>query len=124
MEPSVKRFYRKFVPIADAIASLDLDQEDREMVAQAVADALDGVERQTDFHQHYDLFVLLASDPLVPCAGHHGQPCPHGRVIRQAMHNSSAPDGHSAIWAQRAPYGQIRCISCGAAEFIPAISVS
>lgn len=119
MEPALKRFNRSYKPIADAIASVDLGQVDREAIARSVGDALEG---QPDFR--HDLFVLLASDPLVPCAGHHGNPCPHGRVIRQAMHNSSAPDGRSAIWAERAPYGRIRCVSCGAADLITAISES
>lgn len=111
--PAMKRFNRKFQPIADAIAMCDLDQEDRELVADAVTEALTG---QTDFRP--DLFRLLASDPLVPCAGSGGEPCPHGRVIRIAMHLSIAPQGRSQAWRQRAPYGHIRCISCGAAEFI------
>jgi hypothetical protein len=75
------------------------------------------------FHQHFsrDLFVLLASDPLVPCAGHDEEPCPDGRVIRIGMHLSTdekpLPHGRSAAWEQRAPYGQIRCVSCGAKQF-------
>jgi hypothetical protein len=113
--PALKRFRTTFQPIADAIASVDVDQEDREAVAEAVAEALDG---RPDFRR--DLFKLLASDPLVPCAGYDGEPCPHGRVIRQAMHLSSAPDGRSAIWKQRAPYGEIRCISCGSKQFLGA----
>lgn len=113
MLPALKRFNAKYGVIADAIASVDLDQEDRETVAEAVTDALTG---QQDFKP--ELFRLLASDPLVPCAGSGGEPCPHGRVIRIAMHLSDAPNGRSEAWRQRAPYGSIRCISCGAAEFI------
>lgn len=111
MNPSVKRFTRVYVPIADAIASADIGQCDRERVASAVADALAG---RADFAR--DAFALLASDPLVPCAGPRGTdgPCPHGRVIRTAMHDRSAPDGRSPLWAQRAPYGEVRCVTCGA----------
>lgn len=42
MNPAAKRFQREFLPIADAIASLDINQVDREHVARAVAGALDG----------------------------------------------------------------------------------
>jgi hypothetical protein len=113
MNPAQKRFEARYTPIADAIASLDLDQEDREAVAKAVADALSASGQKINPAFRHDLFVLLASDPLVPCAGFGGQPCPHGRVIRVAMHLSSAPDGRSVQWRQRAPYGQVRCVSCG-----------
>ena len=107
------RFNKRYKPIADAIAMCDLDQEDRELVAESVTEELIG---QPDFKP--DLFRLLASDPLVPCAGSGGEPCPHGRNIRIAMHLSMAHDGRSEAWRQRAPYGQIRCVSCGAKEFI------
>ena len=121
MNPALKRFNSKYGVIADAIASVDLDQEDREVVARAVSDKImANIHDHRDFRE--DLFLLLASDPLVPCAGHNGEPCPHERVIRIAMHLRSAPDGRSEVWQQRAPYGSIRCISCGAAEFIPGYS--
>jgi hypothetical protein len=112
--PAIKRFNRKFLPIADAIACCDLAQTDRELVAEAVTDALIG---QVDFRA--DLFKALASDPLVPCAGANGEPCPEGRVIRIAMHLSTGPNGRSAAWREHAPYGKIRCVSCGARQFIP-----
>lgn len=107
--PAAKRFNRKFLPIADAIAMCDLDQEDRELVADAVTESLIG---QIDFNA--DLFRLLASDPLVPCAGPgEGELCPDGRNIRIAMHLSTAPQGRALSWRRRAPYGEIRCVSCG-----------
>jgi hypothetical protein len=112
---AAKRFERAgFKAIADAIALLDLDQEDRESVAEAIGDALDGTA-----HFQRDLFVLLASDPLVPCAGSRYGPCPDARVIRQAWHDRSAPDGRNPMWRRRAPYGDIRCARCGAEEFSP-----
>lgn len=111
--PAMTRFNKRYKPIADAIAMCDLDQEDRELVADSVTEELIG---QPDFQP--DLFRLLASDPLVPCAGSGGEPCPHGRNIRIAMHLSMAHDGRSEAWRQRAPYGRIRCVSCGAKEFI------
>ena len=64
-----------------------------------------------------DLFVLLASDPLVPCAGPPGSVCPHGRMMRMRFHNSASPDGRSLLWQRRAPYGKIRCVSCGGPQF-------
>jgi hypothetical protein len=108
--PAIKRFDKRYLPIADAIASVDLDQEDRELVALAVTEALKG---QPDFRA--DLFGLLASDPLVPCAGPEGSEdgCPHGRIIRIGMHLRDGPDGRSYAWRRRAPYGVIRCVSCG-----------
>ncbi len=111
--PAMTRFNKRFLPIANAIAMCDLDQEDRELVADAVTEALYA---EKDFDP--DLFRLLASDPLVPCAGWKGRACPDGRNIRIAMHLSMAHDGRSDAWRQRAPYGRIRCVSCGAKEFI------
>lgn len=115
--PAFKRFMRTYGPIADAVARLDIDQEDRERVAEALTQALDG---RPDFRP--STFRLLASDPLCPCAGPRetanarggfaGEPCPHGREIRIAMHNTDAPDGRSFAWAQRRP--TVRCVSCGA----------
>jgi hypothetical protein len=113
MNPAMKRYMKRYAKVADAISALDLAQVDREAVADAVAAALEG---QPDFRP--DLFRLTASDPLVPCAGAHGEPCPHGRVIRIAMHLSDAPDGRSKAWEPRAPYGKIRCVSCGSAQFL------
>lgn len=112
--------------LADAVAELDIDQEDREKVAAALADTLR--ESVIGAYLNRDLIRLLASDPLVPCAGYdipvHGETtehvdCPNGMVIRQMFHNSDAPDGRSAMWKQRAPYGEIRCVSCGSMQFIP-----
>jgi hypothetical protein len=122
--PAIKRFNRRYLPIADAIASVNIDQEAREAVAEEVAHAITaaGARDFPDFR--HDTFVLLASDPLVPCAGTRDGPCPHGRVMRIGMHLSSAPDGRSLAWEQRAPHGRIRCVSCGAAEFIPGFSES
>jgi hypothetical protein len=118
----MKRFNRQYLPIADAIARLEIEQTEREMIAEAIGNAISdaGPRVYPDFR--YDLFVLLASDPLVECAGHHGEPYPHGRVIRIAMHNSNAPEGRSEAWRHHAPHGSIRCVSCGAAEFIPSYS--
>lgn len=120
--PAMKRFNQQYVPIADAIARLEIDQEVREAVAEAVADGIEaatvGTSRRAanpDFIR--DTFVLLASDPLVPCAGYQDKPCPHGRELRVAMHLSSAPDGRSKAWQREHPSG-IRCVSCGAATFV------
>lgn len=116
MNPAYKRFVTKYADVADAIARLDIDQEDREAVARAVGDALaEDARAHPDFQGYHATFVLLASDPLVPCAGprESDEGCPHGRVIRIGMHLSSAPDGRSHAWERRAPYGKIRCISCG-----------
>lgn len=120
MNPRQKRFNRKYLPIADAIARLDIGQEDREAVATAVADALDGAakaarssnEREESAGWGRDLFWLLAVDPLVPCAGPHGEGCPHGREIKIPMHNSAMPDGRSFAWRHMRP--PVQCISCGA----------
>ena len=115
--PSMKRFNKRYLPIADAIASVNIDQEEREAVAQEVAHAIEkaGSRDFPDFRP--DLFVLLASDPLVPCAGPPGSVCPHGRMMRMRFHNSASPDGRSLLWQRRAPYGKIRCVSCGGPQF-------
>lgn len=113
MNPALKRFHHFYGVIADAIARLDLDQEDREAVALAIASALQG---RKDFRP--DLFTLLASDPLVPCAGTGEGPCPNGVEIRLMWHNRDDPQGRSEMWEQRAPYGRIRCVSCGAKKFL------
>ena len=107
MQPSTKRFNKKFLPIADGISSQDIAQDDRVKIANSVADELEST-GDRDFRR--DLFVMLASDPLVPCAGHHDEPCEHGRVIRHRMRPEEG---------QFAPYGKIRCVSCGAHQFIP-----
>lgn len=111
MTPAAKRFTANYAGIADAIASVDIDQEDRELVARTVAEALSG---RRDFNR--ETFELLASDPLVPCAGvdgegtnRDGERC--GVVIRIAMHNSDAEDGRSFAWSERRPV--VRCVSCG-----------
>lgn len=112
---AVKRFNKRYLPIANAVAGLDIDQEVREAIAEEIAEAIvaAGSRDMPDFR--HDLFILLASDPLVPCAGPRGGEgsCPHGRVIRIGMHLSSAVDGRSKAWRRRAPYGKIRCVSCG-----------
>lgn len=106
----MRRFERQFEPIANVIASADIDQEDREHIAQAMTDVLDG---RPDFKR--DLFLLLASDPLCDCPGGGGQPCPHRARIRIPMHLRDGPNGRSRVWAQRKPV--VRCVSCGAREF-------
>jgi hypothetical protein len=106
MKPETKRFQRRYGAAADAIARLDIDQEIREEVAEAVTEAFRGDE---DFYP--DLFRLLASDPLVACPGRDGAPCPGGRSIRIPMHLASAPDGRSKAWRRRLP--EVRCVSCG-----------
>jgi hypothetical protein len=116
---TARGFHKRYQPIYDAVASADIDQEDREQIAVLIASNLREARAEDFGSDQSSLFVLLASDPLVPCAGHHGEPCPHGRVIRLAMHNRDEPDGRSAAWRERAPYGEIRCVSCGAREFIP-----
>jgi hypothetical protein len=108
-----KRMHAHILAIADGIARPDVDQVERERVAESVADALQEDEKIRP-HVNREIFVLLASDPLVPCDGVAGEGCPHLRVIRVSMHNRHAPDGRSAAWERRAPYGRIRCVSCGA----------
>jgi hypothetical protein len=116
VNPAAKRFARDYEPIADAIARLDLDQEDREAVATAVADALRETARARKVdHYRRDVFWLLAADPLVPCVGALGKPCPHEREIRIAMHLRDAPDGRSKAWTQRRP--TVRCVPCGGEHF-------
>lgn len=109
-----KRFIRNYQPTADAISRLDIAQVDREAVAAAVADGIDSVVKKLPGWNR-DLFVGIASDPLCKCAGANGEPCPHGREIRIAMHLRGAPNGRSFAWAPRKP--EMRCISCGAKEF-------
>jgi hypothetical protein len=111
VNPSLKRFKREFEPIADAVARLDLDQEVREQIADALTDALDG---RADFRP--DLFWHLTADPLCECAGTDEGPCPEGRSIRISMHLRDAPDGRSRAWQPRKP--TVRCVSCGARQVI------
>lgn len=115
MNVSKKKLRQEGHAIVNAIASADVDQEDRERIAGAVGASLD----TQLFGFSEEAFVLLASDPLVPCAGVDGEGCEHGRVIRIPMHLSSSPDGRSEAWEQRAPYGRIRCVTCGAKKFVP-----
>lgn len=112
MIPEVKRFVKRYQPIYDTIARLNVDQEVREQVARALYGSLSG---QPDFKS--ELFLNLASDPLVDCAGPRpGQGCPHGREIRVSMHDHNAPDGRAANWQSTLP--EVRCISCGAERFM------
>jgi hypothetical protein len=105
--PALKRFNKTYLPIADAVARVDIDQEDRERVAREITRALQG---SPDFKE--DLFLLLASDPLVDCVGARpGEGCAHNRHIRVAMHDSHAEDGRAASWQRRLP--EVRCVSCG-----------
>lgn len=110
MNPALKRFWKEYGPVADTLASADIDQVERERMAEELADKFDG---RPGFKR--DLFVLVASDPLVLCAGAGGEPCPEGHRIRIAMHWRGAPDGRSKAWEPQAPV--VRCVSCGAREF-------
>ncbi len=111
MQISKKLLTERVKAVADAISSADIEQVAREQIASDVADALDGLGLR------HDVFKLVASDPLVLCAGAKGHPCPWQRRIRIAMHLSTAPDGRAASWEPRAPVG-IRCVTCGAAEYV------
>jgi len=110
MNVATKRFTKRYQPIYDAVARLStIDQEVREEVARALTISLKG---QPDFKP--ELFQLLASDPLVDCAGsglRRGMACPHDRRIRVAMHDSTSEDGRAASWRQTMP--EVRCTSCG-----------
>lgn len=119
--PRQKRFEREFEPIYNGIALADVPQEVREEVAGLIGRRLYDEQRLSG--DQHKLFVLLASDPLVPCVGHGDQPCPDGHVIRIGMHlnfnpfDPKNPEGRSEAWEAERP--TIRCISCGAAEFVP-----
>ena len=119
--PRQKRFERDFQPIYNGIASADIPQQVRERVAGWVGQKLLD-DRRLSGDQH-KLFVLLASDPLVPCAGFGDEPCPEERVIRVGMHldfdpfNPEDEAGRSQAWKAERP--TIRCVSCGAKEFVP-----
>jgi hypothetical protein len=113
---SVRRFRQNYQPIADAISRLDVDQETREEVAEAITEAF-AATRHQGFNA--DLFLAIARDPLCACAGPSAdgsEPCPHRREIRVAMHLRDAPDGRSAAWVSRKPI--VRCVSCGAKVFV------
>jgi hypothetical protein len=102
VEPKLRRFQRSFGPAYNGIAAAE------------------------DFI--HDTFVLLASDPLVRCAGydldglHHE--CADGVEIRVRMHDSGAPHGRSTQRAERAPYGQLRCVTCGSRQHVPAFAAN
>jgi hypothetical protein len=117
MQVSVKSMRSLYENVADEIARLDIDQEERERVADALTRAF--VEARAPRFRP-DVFRLLASDPLCTCAGPEqppfAKPCPDGREIRIGMHLSTAPDGRSARWEQRKPI--TRCLSCGSALFL------
>lgn len=57
MNPAAKRFQKTYGPIADAVSSVDIGQTNREAVALALANALDG---RPDFRR--DAFLVIASD--------------------------------------------------------------
>ncbi len=124
MQPEMKRFARRFEPIADVISRAEIGQVEREALADAMADALEGVARDARVDGfNRDLFWLLAADPSVPCAGPRldgSEPCPDGRVIRLHYHWKDNPDGtgRSAVWTAHRPTG-VRCVTCGARVFSP-----
>ena len=105
MNPALKRFNRDFVPLADAIARLDIGQSTRELVANAATDALAHLPNFKPAQ-----FRLLASDPLVLCIGTDDGPCPNQLEIRIGMHLSTAPDGHAVTWQEDLPV--VRCAYC------------
>lgn len=118
-----KKFKQRYEPIADVISRADIAQVDREKLATAMGDALRAIARgrgDTDFL--HDAFVLIASDPLVKCAGYDDPEgaghvdCPDDIEIRVGMHLSSAPDGRSQAWRPRLPVR--RCARCGAVQFM------
>lgn len=109
MNPRRKRFDAKYLPIANAVARLDIPQTVREEVAAALTAAISDSRVHTDFDA--SLFRLLASDPLCACPGHDGTPCPNRTEIRIPMHLSTAPDGRSAVWDQFKP--TVQCVTCG-----------
>lgn len=120
--PAMTRFEVRYSPIYDTIARLDIEQTLREETADKLAEALAArrpegpawyTREQSDFR--LDLFRLLASDPLCPCAGFDDEPCPEQREIRIGMHLSTDYQGRSAAWEPRRPI--VRCVSCGAKQF-------
>lgn len=129
-----KRFERNYRPIADAISRADISQIEREALAEAMADALDGIANDKSHGRaaaarietgwNRATFASIARDPMVDCAGYtlratgEHVPCPEGRSMRLGWHDSSQPNGRNIMWQDRLPTGH-RCISCGAREFIP-----
>ena len=109
MTPRQKRFNAKYLPMANAVARLDMPQTVREEVAAALAAAIADTRVHTDFDAA--AFQLLASDPLCACPGRDGSGCPNGTEIRVPMHLSSAPDGRSAVWEMTKP--TVQCVTCG-----------
>ena len=118
MNPAMKRFVQRYQPVYDAVASSDISQTDRDLLAADMGARLREAGAKDFIH---DTFVLLASDPLCPCAGfdrddvHYD--CPNGTIIRVGMHLRSAPDGKAASWMEHKP--AIRCVGCGARHFNP-----
>jgi hypothetical protein len=113
VNPALKRFTRDFGPLADAIARVDIGQTNRDLVAAAATDALT---HMPNFKPA--LFRLLASDPLVPCAGTDDGPCADGLEIRVGMHLNTAPDGRAQSWQEELPV--VRCLACVIANFVTA----
>jgi hypothetical protein len=119
VQPRERRFQRRYAPAYDGIAAADMDQEDREALARSVAARYLRAGAEDFMH---DLFVLLASDPVVRCAGYdidgERHECPARVEIRVRMHDSGAPDGRSTQWSERAPYGEVRCLPCGSRQHV------
>jgi hypothetical protein len=103
VKPHIKRFEKAYKPIADVIASADIDQEDREKIADALTRALTG---KVDFLP--DLFWYLCADPLCTCGGPDGKGCPDERRIRVMMHYKG---GRAITWQHRKP--RVNCTTCG-----------
>lgn len=115
VNPAAKRFQKAYLPVADAIARLDVTQAEREVIADAVADGFMEAREGGRLHPDYndESFRHYAKDPLGPCAGPgdmaYSQPCPDGRMMR-TYRAIVPPDGRRPV---------MRCVSCGAAVFIP-----
>lgn len=118
MQVSVKSMRSLYENVADTVARLDIDQEERETLAEALTEAFTEA-RAPRFTP--DTFRLIASDPLCACVGPNvkanAEPCPEAREIRVAMHLSAAVDGRSEAWRSRKP--EVRCVTCGAMAFVP-----
>jgi hypothetical protein len=116
VNPDMKKFIARHRPVYDTVARLDVDQELREEIARRLADALDEAGEFKPGQR--DTFELLASDPLVPCAGNDiDGACPADVEIRVGMHWSGSPDGRSQAWERERP--EVRCLDCGSKQFIP-----